>query len=195
MAVIAKPSRIDKTRFLSRFEQPPPRSMHRRSWRRLRRGAAEPNSGDMAHGAGGFAAAALGHHHRRPQPAPQVDNDAHVDNAAAAGRWPGVPAPPSTMVPGLWRRRRPLCHRRRRRREQRRGQCACHLPISCPCPCSRKTHRQQLLLRMNALDPRAERTRACACASYNPQCKASNGYRKCDRTDRQTGQTHTQGRL
>jgi hypothetical protein len=40
-----------------------------RSWRRrLRRGAAELTSGAMAHGAGGFAAAALGHHHRRPQP-------------------------------------------------------------------------------------------------------------------------------
>ena len=109
--------------------RPPPRSLHRRSWRRLRRGAAEPNSGAMAHGASGFAAAALGHHHRRPQPALQVDNDAHVDNAAAAGRWPsGVPAPPGAMVLGLWWWRRPLCHRRRRRREQRRGQCACHLP-------------------------------------------------------------------
>jgi hypothetical protein len=57
-------------------------------------------------------------------------NDAHVDNDAAAGRWPdGVPAPSGAMVPGLWRRRRPLCHRHRRhrRREQRRGQCACHL--------------------------------------------------------------------
>ena len=121
--------RIDKYRFVSSFrtKPPPPRSLHRRSWRRrLRRGAAELTSGAMAHGAGGFAAAALGHHHRRPQPGRrcrqrgarcwQDGNENAARTACQPARRRGAGAVAAA-----------LCHRRRRRREQRRGQCACHL--------------------------------------------------------------------